>query len=187
MGARERVGRRESEASCKQLLLLISAHHLLIPWAHPPPSPCLVVGLATVSGGVDSGKSSLVAVLTHGSDGRPVLDNGRGSARMSVLRHKHELESGRTSSISQQALGYDGQGEVLNYKGVSGERIGYGRGRESGSLDLVDVTYILVGHILLFGHRSPGQVDGNVSRGISYNRLVSIPVRPPQQRPCLET
>ena len=51
---------------------------------------------------MDSGKSSLVAVLTHGSNGRPLLDNGRGSARMSVLRHKHELESGRTSSISQQ-------------------------------------------------------------------------------------
>ena len=55
-----------------------------------------------VSGGVDSGKSSLVAVLSHGSNGAPALDNGRGSARMSVLKHKHELESGRTSSISQQ-------------------------------------------------------------------------------------
>jgi hypothetical protein len=51
---------------------------------------------------MDSGKSTLVAVLTHGSDGRPLLDNCRGSARMAVFRHKHEIESGRTSSISQQ-------------------------------------------------------------------------------------
>jgi GTPase len=51
---------------------------------------------------MDSGKSTLVAVLTNGSDGAPLLDNGRGSARMAVFRHKHEIESGRTSSISQQ-------------------------------------------------------------------------------------
>jgi GTPase len=51
---------------------------------------------------MDSGKSTLVAVLTHGCDGRPLLDNCRGSARMAVFRHKHEIESGRTSSISQQ-------------------------------------------------------------------------------------
>jgi len=51
---------------------------------------------------MDSGKSTMVAVLTNGADGRPLLDNGRGSTRMAVFRHKHEIESGRTSSISQQ-------------------------------------------------------------------------------------
>ena len=96
--------------------------HRMLPDSSPThASPRSIV--LTVSGGMGSGKSSLVAVLTHGSDGRPVLDNGRGSARMSVLRHKHELESGRTSSISQQALGYDEQGKVLNYQGVSGKRL----------------------------------------------------------------
>lgn len=63
-----------------------------------------------VAGSVDSGKSTLVAVLTHGVGGRPLLDNGHGSARMAVFRHKHEVESGRTSSISQQTLGYDERG-----------------------------------------------------------------------------
>lgn len=80
-----------------------------------------LASLPPVSGGVDSGKSSLVAVLTHGNGGQPSLDNGRGAARMSVLKHKHELESGRTSSISQQVLGYDEQGEVLNYGSGAGE------------------------------------------------------------------
>lgn len=60
--------------------------------------PCAAV----VAGSMDSGKSTMVAVLTNGADGRPLLDNGRGSARMAVFRHKHEIESGRTSSISQQ-------------------------------------------------------------------------------------
>eukprot|EP00879_Flechtneria_rotunda_P009954 GHRR01010410.1.p1 GENE.GHRR01010410.1~~GHRR01010410.1.p1 ORF type:complete len:1136 (+),score=513.58 GHRR01010410.1:867-4274(+) len=72
-----------------------------------------------VAGSMDSGKSTLVAVLTHGTDGRPLLDNGRGSARMAVFRHKHEIESGRTSSISQQVLGYDDDGRVVNYVGVA--------------------------------------------------------------------
>lgn len=70
---------------------------------------------------MDSGKSTLVAVLTQGRNGDPSLDSGRGSARMAVLKHKHELESGRTSSLSQQLLGYDEEGNVLNYRGVSGQ------------------------------------------------------------------
>lgn len=71
--------------------------------------------LAAVAGSVDAGKSSLVGVLTHGVDGRPLLDNGSGSARMTVFQHKHEIETGRTSSLSQQMLGYDeeGRGSVL--------------------------------------------------------------------------
>eukprot|EP00878_Enallax_costatus_P010114 GHUV01010558.1.p1 GENE.GHUV01010558.1~~GHUV01010558.1.p1 ORF type:complete len:668 (+),score=214.96 GHUV01010558.1:192-2195(+) len=72
-----------------------------------------------VAGSMDAGKSTLVAVLTQGSDGRPLLDNSRGSARMAVFRHKHEIETGRTSSISQQVLGYDQEGRVLNYVGVA--------------------------------------------------------------------
>ncbi|GFR43379.1 hypothetical protein Agub_g4451 [Astrephomene gubernaculifera] len=68
-----------------------------------------------VAGSVDAGKSTLVAVLTHGSGGRPLLDNGRGLARMNVFRHKHEMQSGRTSSICHQLLGYDVEGRVINY------------------------------------------------------------------------
>lgn len=51
-----------------------------------------------VVGNVDAGKSTLVGVLTG-----PVsfLDDGRGLARSKVLRHKHEAETGRTSSIAE--------------------------------------------------------------------------------------
>uniref|UniRef100_A0A7S0RUZ7 Tr-type G domain-containing protein n=1 Tax=Pyramimonas obovata TaxID=1411642 RepID=A0A7S0RUZ7_9CHLO len=63
-----------------------------------------------ICGNVDSGKSTLLGVLTKG-----VLDNGRGGARLQVFRHKHEVDSGRTSAISQQVLGFSPTGEVLNY------------------------------------------------------------------------
>ena len=76
-----------------------------------------------VCGSVDGGKSTLVAVLTHGARGKPTLDNGRGSARTNVFRHKHEVATGRTSSISQRIIAYRRGGRmdteigtrVLNY------------------------------------------------------------------------
>ncbi|GAM26974.1 hypothetical protein SAMD00019534_101490 [Acytostelium subglobosum LB1] len=64
----------------------------------------------TVVGNVDAGKSTLLGVLTRGQ-----LDNGRGLARMNIFRHKHEIESGRTSSISQEIVGFDSKGNVVNY------------------------------------------------------------------------
>jgi len=62
-----------------------------------------------VTGNVDAGKSTLLGVLTHG-----VLDDGRGVARQKLFRHKHELETGRTSSVGNDILGFDAQGEIVN-------------------------------------------------------------------------
>ena len=55
-----------------------------------------------VCGPVDAGKSSLIGVLTSRT-----LDDGRGSARSKVLKHKHELDSGRTSNITFNSLIYE--------------------------------------------------------------------------------
>ena len=60
-----------------------------------------------VLGTVDSGKSSLIGVCTHGE-----LDNGRGRARLNLFRHLHEIQTGRTSSITHEILGFDNLGEV---------------------------------------------------------------------------
>lgn len=60
-----------------------------------------------VVGNVDAGKSTLLGVLTHGE-----LDNGRGFARQKLFRHKHEMESGRTSSVGNDILGFDYEGQV---------------------------------------------------------------------------
>jgi len=55
-----------------------------------------------VMGSADAGKSTLLGVLTQGE-----LDNGRGRARLNMFRHLHEVQSGRTSSISHEILGFD--------------------------------------------------------------------------------
>ncbi len=54
-----------------------------------------------VCGPVDAGKSSLIGVLTSGE-----LDDGRGFAREKILKHQHELESGRTSNITFNPIIY---------------------------------------------------------------------------------
>lgn len=50
-----------------------------------------------VIGNVDAGKSTMLGVLTRGG-----LDDGRGKARVNLFRHKHEIESGRTSSVGME-------------------------------------------------------------------------------------
>ncbi|CAO3632508.1 unnamed protein product [Mucor fragilis] len=61
-------------------------------------------------GGLGAGKSTLLGHLSHGAK-----DNGRGRARLNLLRHRHELESGRSSSISHEIIGYDSEGKLVNY------------------------------------------------------------------------
>ncbi|CAF1139779.1 unnamed protein product, partial [Didymodactylos carnosus] len=63
-----------------------------------------------ILGNVDSGKSSLVGVLTHAE-----LDNGRGRARLNLFRHLHEIQSGRTSSITHEILGFNDMGKSVDY------------------------------------------------------------------------
>lgn len=74
------------------------------------PSVCIAV-----LGGVDAGKSTLISVLTDGE-----LDNGRGRARLNLFRHLHEVQSGRTSSLSSELLGFDAAGSVTNYTRADG-------------------------------------------------------------------
>lgn len=80
----------------------------------PPPSVerTLEVRCAVV-GNVDSGKSTTLGVLTRGG-----LDDGRGRARVALFRHKHEIETGRTSSVGLEILGFsaDGQPILANFQ-----------------------------------------------------------------------
>ncbi len=51
---------------------------------------------------MDSGKSTLIGVLTKG-----IPDDGRGGARLRVFNYPHEIENGRTSSIAHEIMGFD--------------------------------------------------------------------------------
>ncbi|KAF2096796.1 hypothetical protein NA57DRAFT_42566 [Rhizodiscina lignyota] len=55
----------------------------------------------TLTGATMSGKSSLLGSLSNAT-----LDNGRGKSRLSLLKHRHEIASGMTSSVTQELLGY---------------------------------------------------------------------------------
>ncbi|KAF9765683.1 hypothetical protein IL306_002016 [Fusarium sp. DS 682] len=63
----------------------------------------------TFTGPTTSGKSSLLGTLSTGT-----LDNGRGNSRLSLLKHRHEVVTGVTSSIAQELIGYKDH-SILNY------------------------------------------------------------------------
>jgi len=72
----------------------------------------------SLTGATTSGKSSLLGTLSTST-----LDNGRGKSRLSLLKHRHEIVSGMTSSVAQELIGYsdrlsadgDSQVHVVNY------------------------------------------------------------------------
>jgi GTPase len=64
-----------------------------------------------VAGNVDAGKSTTIGTLT-----KNISDDGRGKARVHVFNYKHEIETGRTSSIGHQIMGFDIEGKVVSTK-----------------------------------------------------------------------
>jgi len=61
-----------------------------------------------VVGNVDAGKSTLIGTLTSS-----LLDDGRGSSRTFIMKHRHEIESGRTSTASTHLMGFRASGEAI--------------------------------------------------------------------------
>ncbi|KAE8373310.1 hypothetical protein BDV26DRAFT_70240 [Aspergillus bertholletiae] len=55
----------------------------------------------SITGPTTAGKSSLLGTLTSS-----VLDNGRGTSRLGLLKHRHEISSGITSSVAHELIGY---------------------------------------------------------------------------------
>ncbi|CDM34599.1 Protein synthesis factor, GTP-binding [Penicillium roqueforti FM164] len=66
----------------------------------------------SLAGPSTAGKTSLLGTLTSSA-----LDNGRGKSRLSLLKHRHEISSGITSSVAQELIGYTGEmpPTVINY------------------------------------------------------------------------
>lgn len=106
-----------------------------------------------VCGNVDAGKSTFIGVLTKGQ-----LDNGRGLARVNVFNHRHEVECGRTSSVSQQILGFSASGECVNYN-TEIHNLTWG--------DIIERSYKVISFIDLAGHEkylktTVGGMTGNM-------------------------
>ncbi|KAJ1458988.1 P-loop containing nucleoside triphosphate hydrolase protein [Pelagophyceae sp. CCMP2097] len=68
-------------------------------------------------GNVDSGKSTLIGVLTSCA-----LDDGRGAARSLVLKHKHERDNGRTSAVAVELMGFKDSAQVVPTARQHGQR-----------------------------------------------------------------
>lgn len=115
-----------------------------------------------VVGNVDAGKSTMLGVLTKGR-----LDDGRGRARVALFRHKHEIETGRTSSVGMEILGFDPNGkEVMSdivpaagndAKAVAGSSVNAGtsaaaRKRDLSWDEICKEAAKVVGFIDLAGH-----------------------------------
>ncbi len=66
-------------------------------------------------GSVDAGKSSTTSVLIN-----KLLDDGRGSARCRILKHKHEQDTGRTSSITENYLKIPNQNKYISFVDLAG-------------------------------------------------------------------
>ncbi|TVY58439.1 GTP-binding protein 1 [Lachnellula cervina] len=75
---------------------------------HPATVEGAIETRIAVVGNVDAGKSTMLGVLVKGG-----LDDGRGKARVNLFRHKHEIESGRTSSVGMEIMGFDTMGKVV--------------------------------------------------------------------------
>ena len=71
---------------------------------------CFKIG---VLGSVDSGKSTLIGVLKTNQ-----LDDGRGLLRKQVMKHDHELQSGRTSCISYNLININDK--LFNFVDLAG-------------------------------------------------------------------
>ncbi|KAI9781181.1 MAG: hypothetical protein M1839_006289 [Geoglossum umbratile] len=91
----------------------------------------------SLTGATTSGKSSLLGTITTGT-----LDNSRGKSRLSLLKHRHELASGVTSSIAQELIGYratipqNGSGGVVRTPRANTEVVNYASGNVSSWTDI---------------------------------------------------
>ncbi|SNX86673.1 probable GTP-binding protein 1 [Melanopsichium pennsylvanicum] len=96
-----------------------------------------------VIGNVDAGKSTMLGVLTKGG-----LDDGRGKARVNLFRHKHEVESGRTSSVGMEIMGFDSKGKPVHNAAGPGQE----PGRKMSWEDVCAKSSKVISFIDLAGH-----------------------------------
>ncbi|KAI9158987.1 GTP-binding protein 1 [Paramyrothecium foliicola] len=104
----------------------------------PPRIEDVIETRIAVVGNVDAGKSSMLGVLVKGD-----LDDGRGKARVNLFRHKHEIDTGRTSSVGMEIMGFDSKGGVIT-SDIPGRKLSW---EEIGKRSAKVITFTdLAGH-----------------------------------------
>ncbi|ETI28012.1 hypothetical protein G647_00461 [Cladophialophora carrionii CBS 160.54] len=86
----------------------------------------------TLVGATAAGKSTLLGTLSTST-----LDNGRGRSRLSLLKHRHEIASGITSSVAHELVGYIHDRNTTN-------SVNYASGNVSSWVDIHNVADRLV-------------------------------------------
>ena len=119
----------EKDKSCSGKILIRQA---------PKTTEDVIETRIAVVGNVDAGKSTMLGVLVKGG-----LDDGRGKARVNLFRHKHEIESGRTSSVGMEIMGFDVHGDIVA-SNVPGRKLSW---EEIGKRSAKVITFTdLAGH-----------------------------------------
>lgn len=93
-----------------------------------------------VLGNVDSGKTTLISVISNN-----ILDNGRGLARKQVLKHNHEQETGRTSSITHTYHYSKDDNRILSFIDLAGHEKYYKTTVFGANCSSLDYIMLLVG------------------------------------------
>ena len=90
----------------------------------------------TLTGSTTSGKSSLLGTLSTST-----LDNGRGKSRLSLLKHRHEIVSGVTSSLAQELVGYQDIGSGKGSKCATTQIVNYASANVSSWNDIHNIAH----------------------------------------------
>ena len=85
----------------------------------------------SLTGSTTSGKSSLLGTLSTST-----FDNGRGKSRLSLLKHRHEISTGATSSVTPELIGYHEANSDGNAIGSHTDVVNYASGNVSSWNDI---------------------------------------------------
>ena len=85
----------------------------------------------SLTGSTTSGKSTLLGTLSTST-----LDNGRGKSRLSLLKHRHEIASGVTSSVTGSLIGYHDDDSSNSINASRFQLVNYASGNISSWTDI---------------------------------------------------
>mmetsp|Transcript_15398 Transcript_15398/g.18745 ORF Transcript_15398/g.18745 Transcript_15398/m.18745 type:complete len:465 (+) Transcript_15398:175-1569(+) len=129
-----------------------------------------------VIGNVDAGKSTLIGTLKTGR-----LDDGRGQSRQTIMKHNHEIETGRTSTITSHLIGYNEDGHSVGFDQNSATT-----SQMKSDYEIASEATQLVSLVDLAGHEKylKSTIHGISSGMIDYALVLINANHPPNHMTC---